>query len=156
MPGKPLGESVEWGYDGCSCPPTPSLAAMPHPMHQSSDSNTIIGGEQRLQKVLAAAGVGSRRQCEELIEMGRVEVDRQVVTQLGAKADPQRQEIRVDGVPLAKPKLVYYLVHKPAGIVSTNADPAGRPRVIDLLPPSGQRLFAVGRLDISSEGLILV
>ncbi len=110
---------------------------------------------ERLQKVLAAAGLGSRRQCEELIETGRVEVDRKVVTQLGSKADPRRQEIRVDGVALARPKLVHYMLNKPIGIVSTNADPAGRPRVVDLIP-GGQRLFTVGRLDISSEGLILV
>jgi 23S rRNA pseudouridine2605 synthase len=110
---------------------------------------------ERLQKVLAAAGLGSRRQCEELIETGRVEVDRKVVTELGSKADPRVQEIRVDGVALPRPKLVHYVLNKPIGIVSTNADPAGRPRVIDLIP-GGQRLFTVGRLDISSEGLILV
>jgi 23S rRNA pseudouridine2605 synthase len=110
---------------------------------------------ERLQKVLAAAGLGSRRQCEELIETGRVEVDRKVVTELGSKADPRQQEIRVDGVVLPRPRLVHYVLNKPIGIVSTNADPAGRPRVIDLIP-GGQRLFTVGRLDISSEGLILV
>jgi 23S rRNA pseudouridine2605 synthase len=110
---------------------------------------------ERLQKVLAAAGLGSRRQCEELIETGRVEVDRKVVTELGSKADPRQQEIRVDGVALPRPRLVHYMLNKPIGIVSTNLDPAGRPRVIDLIP-GGQRLFTVGRLDISSEGLILV
>ncbi len=110
---------------------------------------------ERLQKVLAAAGLGSRRQCEELIETGRVEVDRKVVTELGSKADPRQQEIRVDGIALPRPKVVHYMLNKPVGIVSTNADPAGRPRVIDLIP-GGQRLFTVGRLDISSEGLILV
>ncbi|HEY1783933.1 MAG TPA: pseudouridine synthase, partial [Pirellulales bacterium] len=78
-----------------------------------------------------------------------------VVSQLGAKADPFRQEIRLDGNLLAKPKRVYYLVHKPPGVLSTNRDPAGRPRVVDLLAPRGERLFTVGRLDMSSEGLIL-
>ena len=112
-------------------------------------------GLARLQKILAAAGVGSRRQCEEVILEGRVEVDRKVVSQLGAKADPFRQEIRLDGNLLAKPKRVYYLVHKPPGVLSTNRDPAGRPRVVDLLAPRGERLFTVGRLDMSSEGLIL-
>ncbi|HEX4142906.1 MAG TPA: pseudouridine synthase [Pirellulales bacterium] len=112
-------------------------------------------GLARLQKILAAAGVGSRRQCEEVILEGRVEVDRKVVSQLGAKADPFRQEIRLDGALLAKPKRVYYLVHKPPGVLSTNRDPAGRPRVVDLLAPRGERLFTVGRLDMSSEGLIL-
>ena len=110
---------------------------------------------QRLQRLLAAAGLGSRRQCEELILTGRVEVDRQVVTELGTKADPATQEIRVDGVKLPRPRLVYFVVNKPPGVVSTNRDPSGRPRVIDLVPYSG-RLFTVGRLDMSSEGLILV
>lgn len=114
------------------------------------------GEQQRLQKVLAAAGIGSRRKCEELILSGRVEVDRQVVTHLGAKADPAHQEIRLDGVALPRPKLVHYLVHKPTGVVSTNYDPAGRTRVVDLVPKRDERLFAVGRLDMSSEGLILV
>ena len=112
-------------------------------------------GLARLQKILAAAGVGSRRQCEDVILEGRVEVDRKVVAQLGAKADPFRQEIRLDGNLLPKPKRVYYLVHKPPGVLSTNRDPAGRPRVVDLLAPKGERLFTVGRLDMSSEGLIL-
>lgn len=109
----------------------------------------------RLQKILAAAGLGSRRQCEELIETGRVEVDRQLVTELGAKADPEKQEIRVDGVKLPKTRLVYFMVNKPPGIISTSSDPSGRPRVIDLVPYDG-RVFTVGRLDKSSEGLILV
>ncbi len=109
----------------------------------------------RLQKLLAAAGLGSRRQCEELILTGRVEVDRQVITELGAKADPASQEIRVDGVKLPKTRLVYFMVNKPPGILSTSADPSGRPRVIDLVPYDG-RVFTVGRLDKSSEGLILV
>jgi 23S rRNA pseudouridine2605 synthase len=109
----------------------------------------------RLQKILAAAGLGSRRQCEELILTGRVEVDRKVVTELGTKADPLTQEIRVDGVNLPRPKLVYFIVNKPTGVLSTNSDPSGRPRVIDLVPYPG-RLFAIGRLDMSSEGMILV
>jgi len=110
----------------------------------------------RLQKVLAAAGIASRRECEQLILEGRVEVDRRVVSELGTRVDPARQEIRVDGEPLPRPKLVYFAVHKPAGVVSTSRDPVGRPRVVDLLPPGGPRVFCVGRLDMSSEGLILV
>jgi 23S rRNA pseudouridine2605 synthase len=109
-----------------------------------------------LQKVLAAAGIASRRECEQLILEGRVEVDRQVVTELGTRVDPDRQEVRVDGEPLPRPKLVYFAVNKPAGYVSTSRDPAGRPRVTDLLPPGIPRSFCVGRLDMSSEGLILV
>jgi 23S rRNA pseudouridine2605 synthase len=111
---------------------------------------------ERLQKVLAAAGVGSRRHCEELILAGRVEVDRKVVTELGARVDPDRQRVRVDGVALRRPGHVYYAVNKPDGMVTTNRDPAGRPRVIDLMPASRERLFTVGRLDLHSEGLILL
>lgn len=114
-----------------------------------------FGGEQRLQKVLAAAGISSRRECESLIRDGRVEVDHQVVTELGYRVDPVQHEIRVDGVALTKPKLVHFALNKPAGVVSTNRDPAGRPRVVDLIP-SEQRIFPVGRLDRSSEGLIIL
>jgi len=113
-------------------------------------------GPERLQKVLAAAGLGSRRQCEELITSGRVEVDRETVTQLGTRVDPARQEVRVDGQSLVVGRRVYWALHKPKGVVSTNWDPSGRPRVVDLVPAHGSRLFAVGRLDLTSEGLILV
>jgi 23S rRNA pseudouridine2605 synthase len=121
----------------------------------SKPKQTKGDGLARLQKILAAAGMGSRRQCEGMILEGRVEVDRKVVSQLGAKADPFTQEVRVDGNVLSRPKRVYYLVNKPPGVLSTNRDPSGRPRVIDLLAPKGERLFTVGRLDMSSEGLIL-
>ena len=120
------------------------------------DADATGSAGVRLQKAMAAAGVGSRRHCEEIILAGRVEVDRKVVTELGTRVDPRRQEIRLDGVPLAQSRLVYYLLHKPQGIVSTNFDPSGRPRVVDLLPPMRERLFTVGRLDLSSEGLILL
>lgn len=122
------------------------------PRESSDDSS---GGLERLQKALAAAGIGSRRDCEELIQQGRVEVDQQVVTELGTKVDPLRQEIRVDGTVLKQPKRAYYVLNKPIGVVSTNFDPSGRTRIIDLLP-SEERLFPVGRLDRSSEGLIVV
>lgn len=111
---------------------------------------------ERLQKVLAAAGHGSRRDCEELIAEGRVEVDGQIVTELGTKVDPEQQTIRVDGMALRQPKLLHYVVHKPQGVVCTNDDPAGRMRVIDMVPAHGERLYTVGRLDMSSEGLIIV
>jgi 23S rRNA pseudouridine2605 synthase len=111
---------------------------------------------ERLQKVLAAAGIASRRECESLILEGRVEVDGQIASELGVRVDRSRQEIRVDGEPLARPRLQYFAVHKPIGFVSTARDPAGRPRVIDLLPPGVGRMFNVGRLDLASEGLILV
>ena len=109
----------------------------------------------RLQKVLAAAGIGSRRQCEELISEGRVDVDGKTVTELGTRVDPQRQQIRVDGEALRRRRLIYFAINKPVGILATSRDPSGRPRVIDLAP-SNERLFTVGRLDKSSEGLILV
>jgi len=105
--------------------------------------------------VLASAGIGSRRQCEELIAQGRVEVDHRVVTELGTRVDAARQVISVDGTRVNARKPSYYVVNKPPGFVSTNRDPQGRPRVIDLAPRD-ERLFAVGRLDRSSEGLILV
>lgn len=105
--------------------------------------------------MLAAAGLGSRRTCEELITAGRVEVDRKVVTQLGTRIDPVQNEVRVDGEKLPSPKRVVYMLNKPVGVVTTNYDPTGRPRVVDLVPGE-QRLFAIGRLDRMSEGLILV
>ncbi|GAB6165603.1 hypothetical protein JCM19992_16030 [Thermostilla marina] len=111
---------------------------------------------ERLQKVLAAAGLGSRRQCEELITTGRVEVDGKVVTKLGTRVDPTRQKIRVDGTPVKQPQRVYYMVNKPDGVVCTSRDPSGRPRVIDMVPADRQRLYTIGRLDLHSEGLILV
>ncbi|MCO6047545.1 rRNA pseudouridine synthase [Aeoliella sp. ICT_H6.2] len=111
---------------------------------------------ERLQKLLAAAGVASRRECEEFIREGRVQVDGEVVTELGTRVDLAEQDVHVDGEPLPKPKKAYFAVHKPNGVVSTANDPSGRPRVIDLLPPSLGRLYNVGRLDMASEGLILV
>jgi 23S rRNA pseudouridine2605 synthase len=111
-------------------------------------------GLVRLQKALAAAGVGSRRQCEELIVEGRVDVDGETVTELGTRVDPTRQEIYVDGEKLRRAKRVYYLINKPIGVISTNFDPTGRARVIDFAP-SRERLFTIGRLDKSSDGLIL-
>ncbi|TWT67436.1 pseudouridine synthase [Allorhodopirellula solitaria] len=110
---------------------------------------------KRLNQVLASAGLGSRRHCEELIREGRVDIDGETVTQLAVNVDPTTQKVRVDGVPLKPQKLVYYAVHKPAGVVSTNSDPQGRPRVVDLVPPT-QRVYPVGRLDRSSDGLILL
>ncbi|TWT92096.1 pseudouridine synthase [Stieleria varia] len=112
-------------------------------------------GPLRLQRLLASAGYGSRRQCEELIEEGRVDIDGAVVTQMGTTVDPETQKVHVDGVLLRKQKLVYYAVNKPDGVLSTNRDPQGRPRVVDLVPKS-ERVFPVGRLDRSSTGLMLL
>lgn len=112
-------------------------------------------GPQRLQKLLAAAGVGSRRECEELILSGRVEVDGQAVAQLGVRVDSRRQKITVDGEAIRFERRTYYAVNKPSGVLSTNRDPAGRLRVVDLVG-GDRRLFTVGRLDQHSDGLIIV
>lgn len=113
------------------------------------------GQSVRLQKVLAAAGFGSRRHCEELITDGRVQIDRTVVRELGTKVDSGSQEIRVDGDVIERPTLRYYVLNKPAGVLSTNSDPDGRIKVLDLIGDSSH-LFTIGRLDRSSEGLIIV
>ncbi len=110
---------------------------------------------QRLNKILAAAGLGSRREVEELIVQGRVEIDREIVTDLSCKVDPSQVTIKVDGSVLKKQRPIYYALNKPTGVLSTNRDPAGRMRVIDLVPDT-ERVFSVGRLDRSSEGLILL
>jgi 23S rRNA pseudouridine2605 synthase len=119
------------------------------------DNGSDGGDGERLQKVLAAAGLGSRRRCEELILEGRVEVDGQVVRKLGTRVDAQQSRIEVDGEPIRAQKKLYFALHKPRGVLSTNSDPSGRARVVDLIPGQ-ERLFAVGRLDQASEGLILV
>jgi len=118
-------------------------------------AGTKPGTKVRLQRALASAGYGSRRQCEELIVEGRVIVDGKVVSELGVTVEPSSQKIFVDGTALKPRRLVYYALNKPVGIVTTNVDPEGRPRVIDLVPPD-ERVFPVGRLDRSSEGLILL
>jgi pseudouridine synthase len=113
--------------------------------------------QERLQKIIAAAGVASRRKSEELIVQGRVTVNGRVVTQLGSKADLTRDQIRVDGKLLRRPgRHVYLLLNKPAGYVSTVSDPQGRPTVISLLRGVGERVYPVGRLDYHSSGLILL
>jgi 23S rRNA pseudouridine2605 synthase len=122
----------------------------------SSDDDESDLSRERLQKVLAAAGLASRRHCEEYILDGRVTVDGKVVKVLGIKVDPETQKVCVDGERIKIERRQYFLVNKPTGVISTNADPSGRPRVIDLLPPWKGRLFTVGRLDENSEGLLLV
>jgi 23S rRNA pseudouridine2605 synthase len=112
-------------------------------------------GEHRLQKILASAGFGSRRQCEEFIEQGRVEVNG-TVAKLGSKVDPIHAEIKVDGERLKSAKPVYLALFKPKGYLCTHADQQGRARTIDLIPASFGRLFLMGRLDKDSEGLILL
>jgi 23S rRNA pseudouridine2605 synthase len=111
----------------------------------------------RLQKLLADAGLASRRGAEALIRAGRVRVNGRTAA-LGESADPERDAIAVDGRPLRLEPKGYWLLHKPRGVVTTRSDPGGRPTVVDLLPPPARRLrlYPVGRLDLDSEGLVLL
>ena len=110
---------------------------------------------ERLQKALARSGIGSRRVCESLIEQGRVRVDGAVAC-LGARIDASIATVEVDGVSVGvRPDAVYYLLNKPRGVVTTARDPHGRPAVVDLVPDE-PRVFPVGRLDMDTEGLILL
>ncbi len=112
---------------------------------------------QRLQKIIAAAGISSRRKAEELITQGRVSVNGQTVTELGSKADLERDHIKVDGKLLqGAERHVYLLLNKPKGYVTTVSDPEGRPTVMDLVKNVGARIYPVGRLDWASEGLLLL
>ncbi|MGO1318576.1 MAG: pseudouridine synthase [Cellulomonadaceae bacterium] len=111
----------------------------------------------RLQKVLATAGLGSRRACERLIEDGRVEVDGQIVTELGVRVDPATAVVHVDGMRLQlDTDKITIVVNKPVGVVSTMDDPEGRPSLRDYVKDRSERLFHVGRLDTDSEGVILL
>ncbi|HKM84368.1 MAG TPA: pseudouridine synthase [Candidatus Acidoferrum sp.] len=111
----------------------------------------------RLQKILAAAGIASRRKAEEIIAAGRVTLNGQVVTEQGTKADPLTDTICVDGKPLHRPqRFVYFLLNKPKGYVTTVSDPEGRPTVMELLGDLPERVYPVGRLDYASEGLLLL
>ncbi|HUW20657.1 MAG TPA: pseudouridine synthase [Sedimentisphaerales bacterium] len=111
--------------------------------------------EQRLQKVLAAAGVDSRRKCEELILSGAVRVNGKVVDELPAFVDPQRDTITVDGKKIRAERKVYFLLNKPNGVICTSSDPQGRVRAIDIVR-ARERIFCVGRLDADTTGLIIL
>jgi len=128
---------------------------MSKPKRPRIEAPSVLTGEQRINKLLAAAGLGSRRQVDELITDGRVEIDGKTITQVGVKVDADIAKISVDGEPLKRHRPLYFAVNKPAGVLCTNSDPEGRPRVIDLVPGQN-RLFPVGRLDSSSTGLILL
>jgi 23S rRNA pseudouridine2605 synthase len=113
------------------------------------------GNTLRLQKILARAGLGSRRACEELIAAGRVRVNGEIAT-LGDRADPETDRIEVDGAVVGvRPGLVHYLLNKPAGAVTTASDPQRRPTVVALVPPEPP-VFPVGRLDVDTEGLLVL
>jgi pseudouridine synthase len=111
--------------------------------------------EQRLQKVLAAAGVDSRRKCEELILEGAVRVNRKVVDRLPAFVDAEKDVITVDGRRIAAVRKVYFLLNKPKRVICTNTDPQGRKKAIDLVP-AAERIFCIGRLDVDTSGLIIL
>ncbi|MFC9702760.1 pseudouridine synthase [Streptomyces sp. NPDC056943] len=120
---------------------------------------THPGAEQegeRLQKVLARAGMGSRRACEELIEQARVEVNGQIVLEQGMRVDPEKDEIKVDGLTVATQSHLFFALNKPSGVVSTMEDPEGRQCLGDYVNNRETRLFHVGRLDTETEGIILL
>ena len=113
--------------------------------------------EARLQKIISQAGIASRRAAENIILDGRVEVNGQVIRELGGKYDPELVEIRVDGKIISAPEAhVYYLLNKPKGYVSTASDERGRRTVLDLLPEIKERIYPIGRLDMNTEGLLLL
>ena len=144
----------------------PRLLAMRERASKGGQDDPHVASGQRLQKVLAHAGVASRRACEQLIADGRVSVDGITVTEPGVRVDPRTQEIRVDGSRiLTNPELITLMLHKPAGVVTTMEDPEGRPTVAqygrDYLAehpelPDSLRLVHVGRLDTETEGLLLL
>ncbi len=111
--------------------------------------------KERLQKVMASAGVASRRQCEELILEGTVQVNGRVVGELPAFVDPDVDVITVNGKRLREPQRVYFLLNKPRGVICTSSDPQGRPSAVDLVPVR-ERVFCVGRLDADTTGLIIL
>ena len=112
--------------------------------------------KERLQKILAKAGIASRRKAEELIRQGRITVDGKVVTELGFKVDHAKTQITFDGQPVGIEEKIYILLNKPAGYVTTLSDPQGRAIVTDLLPDIKQRVFPVGRLDFDTEGALIL
>jgi 23S rRNA pseudouridine2605 synthase len=117
--------------------------------------DTLSSQGERLQKVLARSGFGSRRACEDLIAAGRVSVNGETAI-LGRRVDTDRDWVEVDGIPVSiRSGLVYYLLNKPSGVVTTAADPQGRPTVVELVPLE-PRVFPVGRLDADTEGLLLL
>jgi 23S rRNA pseudouridine2605 synthase len=141
----------------------PEQESLEEPQFASADSieiSPIVRHEERLQKIIAAAGVTSRRKAEELITGGRVQVNGQTVVELGSKADPTLDHIRVDGKLLTKRgepgnRLRYAVLNKPKGYITSATDPEGRPTVMEFFPGK-PRVFPVGRLDYQSEGLLLM
>jgi 23S rRNA pseudouridine2605 synthase len=134
----------------------PRIEHSPKQPRQAEAGGPVGQKLERVQKVLAHAGLGSRRSCEDLIKQGRVSIDGQIVRELGTRVDPARAKVAVDGEAIRLESMVYYAINKPKGYVSTNLDPAGRPRVVDLLPEIPERVYTVGRLDEESTGLMIL
>lgn len=111
---------------------------------------------ERLQKILAGAGLGSRRECERIIEAGRVTVDGKRITTLGTTVDADKSEICCDGTLIRKQRKIYFLLNKPKGYVCTNRDELDRLKAIDIIKNVSQRIYTIGRLDKESEGLIVL
>jgi 23S rRNA pseudouridine2605 synthase len=135
-------------------------ARQPEPIAEDTEEFTTTERParlERLQKILSQAGIASRRHAEEMIAQGRVQVNGKIITELGSKADPERDHIRVDGKLIhGAERLRYFVLNKPRGYVTTVSDPEGRPTVMQFFRKMGERLYPVGRLDYQSEGLLLV
>ncbi len=161
--GKP-GTPTKRARPGASVPGRGRVRSATDPARSKANAKTKVPAKDvhdpdgvRLQKLLAQAGIGSRRACEEIITAGRVTVDGQLVRELGVRVDPERAVIHLDGlrVQLDESK-VYLAINKPPGVVSTMDDERGRPALSDFVGQRKERLFHVGRLDIDTEGLLLL
>ena len=111
---------------------------------------------ERLQKYIASCGIASRRKAEELITEGKVQVNGRKVTELGVKINPQKDKVKVNGQLLAQEKPVYYLLNKPKGVITSVSDPQGRETVLDYIKNETKRIYPIGRLDLYTEGLLLL
>jgi 23S rRNA pseudouridine2605 synthase len=162
-PSNPVNRTLGASNAGSSAPtsrPKGSVGKAPSRPRKSASVRPVGHGGvenlERLQKILAHAGIDSRRKCEELILAGRVHVNGQLVMELGAKADPSRDEITLDFQPLRKEEPVYILLNKPKGYMTTVQDDEGRPTVMALLHGVSERVYPVGRLDFNTEGMLLL
>src|SRR5664279_2527465 len=139
------------------CPNSPDWTRMPFKANHEVEVEILNDTGVRLQKVLAAAGLGSRRACEELIAAGRVDVDGELVVEMGRRVDPASAVVHVDGQRInVRADLVYLALNKPRGVLSAMSDSRGRPTVAGLISDRPERLFHIGRLDVDSEGLLLL
>ena len=130
---------------------------MPNAYSRAAKAHNHDNEGIRLQKLLAQAGFGSRRKCEEIITDGRVEIDGELITELGTRVDPKRQEVRVDGSRVrVNPNHVTLALNKPKRVLSAMEDPKGRYTLRDIVGDKYERIFHMGRLDYDSEGLILM